>query len=343
LSEIVSCLFETLAPIPKKVPVFMEIDSAVPETTIFSLTQDLIVFRVAMSCLSTACARTLRGFILLRIFRHCSQGEDDRIVFECHDCGPQLSDHDAAEFQLRKGDKPTCSQPIQRDQPIIHDSSLQGLLFALQSVEPIHGYYGYRKRVIGGDRPQHDHCFDPSNEGSVFWFSFPFPHSLQQSSIAPVVCPPASNKAGEREGHTMSVMQAAAASKETSTKTAEIIDGGKRRNNPLSSPLEGPSCCSANDQATSSTNRMKLISPKLLQPPNDAGMSKCQEVISQKDKYCSVARKKQALIIDDALIIRKTLARVLNQMVYEVSLAVDGKMDVKSTRNRCMIWFYATF
>jgi len=327
LSEIVSCLFETLAPIPKKVPVFMEIDSSVPETTIFSRTQDLTVFRVAMSCLSTACARTLRGSILLRVLRHCPNGEDDRIVFECYDYGPHLSDHDAAEFQRGHRDRTMCSEAGHREEHIIHDSSLQGLLFGLQSVEMIHGNYGYRKRVTGGDAPEHDHCYNFNKEGSVFWFSVPFPHLLQQTGgVAPLVCPPASrSKGGEREQRSVSMTPPAAVSIESSTRTAETRNGGRKRSYSLSSPLEGTSYGNANDQMTNSMNMMKLISPKLLQPPKDAGMAKCQEDIRQSDKHCELSRKKQALIIDDALIIRKTLARVLNQMGYEVSLAVDGQ------------------
>lgn len=84
LTELYDNLNRILDPLPRKVPVTLELRDNVPLKII---ADDLLVFRSALNLLSASMERTTSGFIHLTI---AADDNDTQIVFECEDTGPPI-------------------------------------------------------------------------------------------------------------------------------------------------------------------------------------------------------------------------------------------------------------
>jgi len=215
LSELISCVLEIVSPLPKQVPLFVDVDPSLPDTMTFQFEEDLTLFRVALCCLSTACERSEEGYILLRVLRKPSShgdGKPDEILWECHDSAPNISENDKVQLTSRS-EVPEC-RPLD-------NTSLQGLLISLKLVASVGGSYGYRKsnpNETKGDGKS-------SHQGSVFWFSIPLPEDLSVSVSATSGAGPIVSKTGSTttDAHISSIQSTFAVTDLTASKGPGIL------------------------------------------------------------------------------------------------------------------------
>lgn len=85
MGELVKSLAMIMEPIPKTVPMVISLDKDVPPVIV---SDDLKLFRSALNLLSNAVDRTRLGVVWLRIF--CKQEGTPHLVFECTDTGPDV-------------------------------------------------------------------------------------------------------------------------------------------------------------------------------------------------------------------------------------------------------------
>eukprot|EP00977_Amphora_coffeiformis_P002213 scaffold425_cov175-Amphora_coffeaeformis.AAC.72 len=85
MGELVKSLAMIMEPIPKTVPMVMSLDKDVPPVIV---SDDLKLFRSALNLLSNAVDRTRLGVVWLRIF--CKNEGTPQLVFECTDTGPDV-------------------------------------------------------------------------------------------------------------------------------------------------------------------------------------------------------------------------------------------------------------
>jgi hypothetical protein len=141
---------QIMKPIPKQVPLIVEIDKST--TPVGLAMNDINVFQAALNLLTSACARTHRGLIRLRI-----HVDDRRLVFECTDSAPRPSDTDRRNIFVN-------TLHVTK----FDDATLQAYHFpkTLGCALPESNF---------GDKP----CAD-QDEGSIFWFCVPF---VSQSTV----------------------------------------------------------------------------------------------------------------------------------------------------------------
>jgi CheY-like chemotaxis protein len=84
MDELIKSLHMLMEPIPKKVPLVIRMSSSVPPMI---LSDDLKLFRSALNFLSSAATRTHHGGIQLRIYPRKGNAE---LVFECEDTGDDI-------------------------------------------------------------------------------------------------------------------------------------------------------------------------------------------------------------------------------------------------------------
>ena len=85
LAELIKSLMMIMEPIPKTVPLIVSLDSNVPPTV---MSDDLKLFRSALNLISNSVERTSLGSVHLRIV--VQSGERNKLLFECTDTGPPV-------------------------------------------------------------------------------------------------------------------------------------------------------------------------------------------------------------------------------------------------------------
>jgi hypothetical protein len=192
---------------PKHVPLVMTLDPELPDRLVWN---DLQVFRSTLALLTSACERTLRGFVRLRLFARQRTVLDREVVFECEDTGPDVrldqypqlfeapppksqGEHAAAssvssdgEDDSSPGDDDCIAYDHATGQMVLQQCRKPGLSEGLavyavaKYIGGLGGDYGFRPRESEDDEDDHeedddetDRPADDDGTGSIFWFSLP--------------------------------------------------------------------------------------------------------------------------------------------------------------------------
>jgi len=331
-----SYLEQIIRPIPKRVPVLFQVDS---EAASASIRDDLSVFRVALSFVSIACARTEQGSIVLKI----ALDKDGNLVFECNDSSELLSVAD--QKALFGADKTNT----------LSDSRLMGYQSAASLLDSLGGTYDYRPPTS-------------TTTTSVFWFSIPkpliqpsaFPIRLLQSTVTPrqqQTCQEPKTRNHDKNG--LLPLQRPPSLLLPAFKTysqdppSRIPRGGSL---PCGLGLGGALLATMaknnapQKNATSLFGKPALPSPVMKTIQRNASFSPDKRrpslaVTSQLTPQSSTTDsqklasspaepswKNQALVIDDSLVIRKGLSRLLSKNGYHVVTAENGQQGLEAMK-----------
>jgi CheY-like chemotaxis protein/signal transduction histidine kinase len=327
VSDLVKNLYMVMDPFPKQVPLIIAVHPSVPE---YILTDDLKVFRSVVNFLTNACAKTERGSVRLSINIKIDSDGGEKINFECEDTGPgvpvEMYPHLFRPYKDDEDDgqqisclKPSADGSIPAVSQIQMTNSGLGLYSVAVHISSIGGQYGFRPR--GGDQPPNGN----TETGSIFWFSIP------------LVLSDAENGVGGAGGSSNGTRSAAHHMKNVSNtlnvnsrpgkmlkvlSTSTLTDEDARKvQDTFSRILEG-------DVSASSAQTVHV-------------MNKVEESSESEEDRISVdavpmapseKRHMRVLVIEDSLVVRKSLTRVLTKLGFEAVQAVDGMEGLKELK-----------
>ena len=313
MDELVKSLHVIMEPIPKRVPVVIRLDSSVPPTVVCD---DLKLFRSALNLLSSAVRRTARGFVNLRIYQKADTSD---LVFECEDTGDAISP-DQYDVLYR-----SCSAK---------DGDLRLSLYSVaRAIGSMGGTFGFHPR----DKPGR------YATGSVFWFCVPLRNahdSLRSTKVYahrdPIIVvsrndtgvAAASSHPPLRDTTTTSTTTAPPPKPKLSPSGADCFKNlyhtvvASRDTKPLVAPSPQPIPIPSSS-STEGTPRPIHVAPPT--DPRPAATPSVVTVSTENDSPRMVPpRIRRALVVDDSLVVRKSLAMALKKLGYDVSMAVDG-------------------
>ena len=306
VSDIVKNLNVVMEPFPKQVPLIITVDPEVPPEFV---SDDMKIFRSATNFLTNACAKTESGSIQLRIFIRKNANHEQELVFECTDTGSGVDPANYAYLFKPVGEKsdPGRSRTMLEGVPAaVCRTAMKnfglGLYSVATQVSSIGGKYGFRPRDQTDDG-------SPRNgeklTGSIFWFSFP------------LVLPPPKVGRGDRStmlGTTLTPRNPGAGAIYGSEATESSLSQTRLK--------LGKKSLSTENVLAALNSRPKESLKESLESMKDAVRRKrLHPVVSE--------RRKQALVIEDSLVIRKTIARALTKFGLEVTQAVNGMEGLK--------------
>ena len=308
VSDLVKNLDMVMEPFPKQVPLIIKVDPAVPAEFI---SDDVKIFRSATNYLTNACAKTESGSIELKIFVRKDPKQVQEIIFECQDTGPGV---DVAKYPYLFKPVREEADPLRvsRSQSILHDVPAGGCRAAVQNTGL--GLYSVATQIcsIGGKFGFRPLGADKGNvTGSVFWFSVPL--ILPQANISQEA---SSVKKTLRSDKQILGCEVAALRKpltraiEHEQELGKIEDGTGTR-------------CRMLAASTSSEFLPMYEGPKMTMQPEDK-ISGDQIKPRKRLHGSSTGRKNSALVIEDSLVVRKSIARALSKLGFEVTQASNG-------------------
>jgi len=156
LAELYNNLNRILDPLPRKVPVTLELRDNVPLKII---ADDLLVFRSALNLLSASMERTTSGFIHLTI---AADDNDTQIVFECEDTGPVIGN--------------TTPEDVSVDPRNVEKDWSLSLSPMMSMVNSLGGDYGFKQKFKLPSENNNDTDTDSATRNtttSVAWFALP--------------------------------------------------------------------------------------------------------------------------------------------------------------------------
>jgi CheY-like chemotaxis protein/signal transduction histidine kinase len=309
VSEMVKNLNMVMEPYPKKVPLFISVDPLVP---LEFVSDDLKVFRSCVNFLTNALKKVEKGNVHLKIYV-AGKKKKPKLVFECEDTGPgiplknyaylfrpfrEVSEEDDC-IRLRSDGfvaAGVCAAPM--------NNSGLGLYSVANQITSIGGEYGFR--------PREANCA-PGNyptkiTGAIFWFSIPLvvPDRLLDESDATM---------RHQNGTTDGPKYFDAGANRTADTTAEI----------------------------SSQKLVRVLSTKNLSAADSAEIYKTvNEVLAVEHKREASIKKldvggvriRRALVIDDSIVIRKSVGRGLSKLGFDVTYAVNGLEGLKQMQQQ---------
>ena len=287
LKELVQTLSQLMDSVPKQVPLTISLDATAPEVIVCD---DLKLFRCSLNFLANACRNTKSGFIRFTV----SPGENKMLVFECTDTGRDL------EFGSEESPFGSCSNP---DSARGGEAGL-GFFSIASQVEKIGGKVGYRKRGEGKGGTVLLDDQGRRMKGSIFWFSVPIvlPKAPPKNAPRASLVTSTSSKESSRQNDSCAPMKSAASSSSNPISPISVMDG----HGAVSAPP------TVKGKLKGGFNSDK-------KPTADQGSSVTKPNVEAN------AEKKKVLIIEDSVIVAKTLARGLNKLGYEVTEARNGK------------------
>jgi CheY-like chemotaxis protein len=330
VSDIVKNLNVVMEPFPKQVPLIIAVDPDVPPEFV---SDDMKIFRSATNFLTNACAKTESGSIQLRIFiRKNVKNQEQELVFECTDTGSGVDPEKYAYLfkpvgeesdPLRVGGSRTMLEgvPASVCRAAMKKFGL-GLYSVATQVSSIGGQYGFRPRDQTDDG-------SPRNgeklTGSVFWFCFPL--------VLPQ--PPAPEMISSREHSPRRGVQ------KRELEHGKVGQGNRSRmlgttltpSNPGAGAMyESEAPESPLPQKYNKLGKKTLSTEDVLAVLNSRpkeslkeSLESMKDAVRRKRKHPVVSgRRKHALVIEDSLVVRKTIARALTQLGFEVTQAVNG-------------------
>ena len=342
MSELVKSLAMIMEPIPKTVPMVISLDPMVPGVIVCD---DLKLFRSALNLLSNAVERTTMGVISLRIFR---KDGTNQLVFECTDTGP-----DVAVEQYQYLFRP--SQSLDGDVRL-------GLSSVASLINSLDGEYGFSPLGMHTDgrreaRRKNGSIFwfsiplqepqiagiEKSGDGSVAVLPSRKRTTRRKPGIAkaPIIPQfPRTNSGSflSRIGSSslMRPSQSGSFTARSGSGSSVSSNGHRRLNLVMEDPFQASalqnSCFRDVIVGTDTTHSSGVANslgmdtsddrkPAAAPEQNTAPME--QEAPEESDSK-PAGRKKRALVIEDSLVVRKSLARALDRLGYEVTQAANG-------------------
>lgn len=288
IHELIRCINTVLDPMPKMVPLFLSVDRDCPPMIV---ADDLKIFRSCLNLLMNALQRAERGFVAFRIRK---SPHDRRVIFECEDTGPNILPDDANFFHC------------------VGEGGIGlGLSSIATQVRSLGGRYGCRLSKVERTTNLASSHSRISDQGAVFWFDAPIKF-VDPSKAIP------SSTLLQATGFVPPAM--AVASSEPDFLESQVR-GKKRKaaNSILTGTIQG-SC--------ESKIRCKISSLSSL---GDIQKRKEEMFVAssiQRNAQWSISAPpssvKQALIVDDSVVVRKSIGRALERLGFNVSLAEDG-------------------
>eukprot|EP00934_Nitzschia_sp_Nitz4_P003579 Nitzschia sp. Nitz4//scaffold9_size221794//181306//185650//NITZ4_001375-RA/size221794-augustus-gene-0.173-mRNA-1//-1//CDS//3329561088//3569//frame0 len=322
ISEFVQNIQFVMEPFPKQVPLYIDVDDSVPDVVIMD---DLKVFRSAVNFLTNACIQTETGSIRLSISVH--EMNEKMLLFECEDTGPGVSaDVYPNLFKPVTNDseegygacmKPSANGGFEPVTQMQTSSDGLGLYSVALHVSSLGGEYGFRPRGSNNEN------ITENNEvsGSIFWFKIPLVTPTDESSVKMLEILPKRRSIDSlslTEPILVDVLGTPSIPKDMATKLyssfTQVLEGtGDLSMSNSVLPIDSASVASSVSGGISCT---KGSTPK--PKPKEVPMVQAVELAD------GGSRLKKALVIDDSLVVRKGLARVLTKLGYETEQAVDG-------------------
>lgn len=299
ISELVKNINMVMEPYPKQVPLMISVDSLVPAEII---SDDLKIFRSVVNFLTNACKQTKSGSVQLKIYV-AGKKKAPKIVFQCDDTGPGVD------------------------------------------VE----YYQYLFRPFReNDAMEDDQCFIVEQNGDIKANSCR--SSMENSGLGLYsVANQVSSLGGEYGFRPRS--QATT----TTTTTYETV-GDKKQSGaifwfsiplvlpsnlkaPVGALKASPTGDSGND---SQSQKIRVLSSKNLND-NDTKLvlNTVKQVLADEKRKAReisvvgrVDRPRRALVIDDSLVIRKSMGNALTRLGFQVTQAVNGLEGLKQLQSQ---------
>lgn len=311
-SDLVKNLNMVMEPFPKQVPIIITVDPSVPPEF---MGDDMKIFRSATNFLTNSCAKTESGSIHFRIYTRTNAEQAREIVFECEDTGPGV---DVAKYAylfkpvLDEEDPLHVSDSVtvMKDVPPgalregVQNTGL-GLYSVASQISSIGGKYGFRPRGVSeGESSSH-----LLGNGSIFWFCIPqvLPSDVIFDSI---------------EDLKPSALSSQSIGEDTGSGTQKL---GTAKRPQLQVLTE--------DNLHTEKNTVKKLNSE---DAMEAFVATPKGGASEKKRYRSssmnAGRRSQALVIEDSLVVRKSIARVLTKLGFEVTQAVNGMEGLKELK-----------
>eukprot|EP00934_Nitzschia_sp_Nitz4_P002477 Nitzschia sp. Nitz4//scaffold165_size50357//46879//49788//NITZ4_007027-RA/size50357-processed-gene-0.54-mRNA-1//1//CDS//3329538150//2467//frame0 len=326
ISEFVQNIQFLMEPFPKQVPLYIDVHDSVPDVVVMD---DLKVFRSVVNFLTNACIQTETGSIRLSISVH--ETDKKMLLFECEDTGPGVSaDVYPNLFKPVTSDTDegygACMRPSANGgfEPVTQMQTTSdglGLYSVALHISSLGGEYGFRPRSSNNENSSESN--DVS--GSVFWFNVPLVVPVGDISIASKrEIPPSRRSISElslTEPFLVDVLSTPSLPKDMATKLyssfSKVLEGVGDQPLPPTSILQsdGASVASSISEAGP---KSQTLDTKPQSKPKDVSMVRAIELEDGEN------RQKKALVIDDSLVVRKGLSRVLMKLGFETEQAVDG-------------------
>jgi CheY-like chemotaxis protein/GAF domain-containing protein len=324
VSDFVKNLNMIMEPFPKHVPIIITVDPTVPREFICD---DMKIFRSAANFLTNACAKTETGSIHFRIFCRTNVEKLQELVFECEDTGPGVDVRKYAYLfkpvreeldPLRVSKSRTVLQnvPSGACRDGVQNTGL-GLYSVATQISSIGGKYGFSPR---GQRNR-ESSVGTEETGSIFWFAIPL--------VTPQNLFVAQNGTGKTP------VASAATTQGDSKKAAGIGDDNPRRQRMLGAQAthkktEVSGITGAPSGSSAKGHKRRLSADDALEA---YASSKASLAVSKRDRSpVSAGRRVQALVIEDSIVVSKSLARVLTRLGFEVTQAMNGMEGLKALK-----------
>jgi CheY-like chemotaxis protein len=284
-----------MGPIPKEAPLIISIGDTPSDLIVYN---DLKVFRCALNLVSTACSRTHIGSVRLSIFVR-----DSKLIFECKDSAPDVTASDS--LHLFRSEKAESMQ----------ESVLADLHLAAYMIASMGGEYGFQQYNFADNELLHSE--DRCETGSLFWFNVPLGVQVfKKDGVMPAL--PSTHGPVEVTATKIPLFATSRSSQDLAHASIKSIHS----NHPqklVPSPTDKTHSDMIERRCSTSFNTSKsMLSAKAI-PQNVSGPLQL--------------RQKKALVIDDSLVVRKTLARALSGMGYECTLAENGMVGLKELQD----------
>ena len=312
--DLVKSLHMLLDTVPKSIPVIITLDESVPSLI---LCDDLKLFRSALNLISHGISGTELGSVLLRI--SCRQ---ECLYFECFDTGAAI--------------------PVENYQYLFkaypdEDGHLSlGLSSVASLIGSLDGEFGFQPRGL-----EKDGTVSSNVKGSLFWFSIPL-NTPNQTEVSE-----------NSRSRNVSVLSRHASGSENSLQSL------RRRLNGPKLPILPVLATSNSNNSVSSLGGRKMAIEVQNQAQSEAVENSCfgsvfTSIVKETEHEIPVCpsngrqtsamtnalasshiiRKPKALVIDDSLVVRKSISMVLKKLGFEVEQAVDGMEGLKLLKDQ---------
>jgi CheY-like chemotaxis protein len=311
--DLVKSLKLIMEPIPKLVPLIITLDPAVPHTI---RSDDLKLFRSVLNLVSTAIQRTSTGKVHVKIFVR-----DQELVFECEDTAEDIPVEDYQYlFQGNGGSK--------------HENPLLLTLASVASlVKSMDGAFGYRPRNTSPDGTALTDQNRKPLKGSVFWFSVRLEavreaHGDRKNDGLKKSASGLLRKQRSTSKTYFPMMLRCGSNSSISLHTSSLSHGKRMGSfsNGIAATAPRPRESLANavfDDPITTDQKPPAI-------PRDIMAS---ATVARADTTADYGpRRKQALVIEDSLVVRKGLARALSNLGFDVQQAVNGLEGLKAMK-----------
>ena len=285
INDLVKHLHVVMDPFPKKVPLVITTDDAVPPIIV---ADDLKIFRSVVNYLTNACAKTETGSVHLKIFLK-GESEDvegnteprQNVIFSVEDtgCGIGIEQYQTLfKPVVRHTEDEDTSCTLARlggSHPESSKRTSLGLYSVATQISSIGGRYGFRPREFSETGSRLYDANGNELKGSVFWFSIPLvlPMDKKESPEKPDITIVRPKTGVENE--------------------SDITDEQM-----------------SEERSFESTTQKR--SYKALLGPTSAAH-----------------RQKRALIIEDSMITRRVMSRMLKKLGFDVVQSVNGMEGLK--------------